>query len=50
MLIFKGGERGSYRYDSLEAGGTLRYTGRVLTLTSEPRLISFVLYRRVVAV
>lgn len=47
---FKGGERGSYRYDGLEAGGTLRYAGRVLTLTSEPRLISFVLYRRVVAV
>ena len=43
----KGGESGSYRYDGLEAGGALRYAGRALTLTSEPRLISFVLYRRV---
>ena len=46
---FKGGARGSYRYDGLEAGGALRYAGRELTLTSEPRLISFVLYRRVPA-
>ena len=44
---FKKGECGSYRYDGLEAGGALRYAGRALTLTSEPRLISFVLYRRV---
>ena len=36
-------------YDGFEAGGALRYAGRELTLTSEPRLISFVLYRRVPA-
>ena len=36
----------SYRYDGLEAGGALRYAGRELTLTSDPRHISLVLYRR----
>ena len=47
--------RASYRYDGLEAGGALRFAGgggadgsaAALTLTSDPRLISFVLYRRV---
>ena len=43
---FVGARRGCYRYDGMEAGGQLRYAGPKLTLTSEPRLISFVLYRR----
>lgn len=44
---FKGGQRGCYRYDGLEADGALRYAGPELTLTSDARLVSFVLYRRV---
>eukprot|EP00965_Chrysotila_dentata_P189652 6173439-Pleurochrysis_carterae.AAC.1 len=36
----------SYRYDGLEANGLLRYTGPSLTLSSDPRQISMVLYRR----
>ena len=44
---FKRGQRGCYRYDGLEADGALRYVGPTLTLTSDARLVSFVLYRRV---
>ena len=36
----------SYRYDGLEAEGQLRFCGHELTLTSDPRHISVVLYRR----
>ncbi|KAL3912845.1 MAG: hypothetical protein SGPRY_008193 [Prymnesium sp.] len=35
----------SYRYDGLEHGGRLRYSAPGLTLTSDPRFISLVLYR-----
>jgi hypothetical protein len=40
---------GSYRYDGLEAGGALRYTGRgpAIARTSEPRHMSLVWYRMV---
>ena len=37
---------GSYRYDGLEADGKLRYAAAKLTLTSDPRHISVVLYRK----
>mmetsp|Transcript_37140 Transcript_37140/g.97640 ORF Transcript_37140/g.97640 Transcript_37140/m.97640 type:complete len:81 (+) Transcript_37140:2-244(+) len=43
---FKRRRAASYRYDGLEAGGALRYCAPSLTLTSEPRYISVVLYRR----
>ena len=36
----------SYRYDGLEAEGMLRFTGYNLTLTSDSRHISLVLYRK----
>lgn len=36
----------SYRYDGLEASGRLRFCGYSLELTSDPRHISAVLYRR----
>ena len=39
--------RSSYRYDGMEEGGRLRFTGHPrLVMTSEARHISFVLYRR----
>lgn len=36
----------SYRYDGLESDGQLRFCGYELTLTSDSKLISLVLYRR----
>ena len=36
----------SYRYDGLEAEGQLRFCGYSLELTSDPRHISLVMYRR----
>lgn len=35
----------SYRYDGLEAGGKLRYCSPSLTMTSDARYISMVIYR-----
>ena len=36
-----------YRYDGLEASGVLRHTGPTLTLSSDTRHLSLILYRRV---
>ena len=35
-----------YRYDGLEEGGRLRYVAPTLTLTSDARHVSLVMYRR----
>ena len=39
----------SYRYDGLEAEGRLRFCGYRLQMTSDPRHVSVVLYRKVEA-